>query len=110
MPVCEIHGCTEHYACRLRAKNVGLSQAITPTRSSVRDQPLRPMVEPSWEKGIAGERRCDGSFMPYLNDHREVMGVHELAEKRQDVEAAVTRLKTDPNVFARERATAAGGS
>lgn len=61
------------------------------------------MADPSWEKGVAGEHRVDGSFMPYLNDHREEMGVHEYAEKRHDVDSAVKQLKSDPTVFAAER-------
>lgn len=63
------------------------------------------MQQPSWEKGLAGETRVDGSFMPYLNEHREEMGVHEFSNRRRDVESAVKRLKSDPNVFAKERAT-----
>lgn len=68
-----------------------------------RGHKARPMQTPSWEKGIAGEHRVDGSFMPYLNDHREEMGVHEFGNKRHDVTEAVKRLKSDPNVFAAER-------
>lgn len=100
MSICAVPGCQDHFACRLRAKGVSVSPAATPTRVSNRTQPHRPMAEPSWEKGKAGEHRPDGSFMPYLSfDDRTEMGVHELASRRHDVEDAVHRLRNDPNVF-----------
>lgn len=105
MTICATPNCDAHYGCQLRTKGVAVLPSATPSRTACRQQPARPMVAPSWEKGVAGEHRPDGSFMPYLNDHREVMGVHEFAEKRHDVTEAVKRLKTDPNVFAKERQT-----
>lgn len=101
----ETPGRRTHYGCDLKVKGVQVLPSATPTRTSNRPQSVRPMQQPSWEKGIAGETRPDGSFMPYLNEHREEMGVHEFANRRRDVEGAVKRLKSDPNVFARERAT-----
>lgn len=58
------------------------------------------MQEGSWEKGIAGEHRRDGSFMPYLRPGTtEPMSVKDLADRRSHVETAVARLKSDPNIF-----------
>lgn len=66
----------------------------------------RPMQAPSWEKGIAGEHRPDGSFMPYLSAEQEYapIGVKEFGERRHEITEQVNRLKTDPNVFKAERA------
>lgn len=102
MAVCSLAGCTTHYACRLRAKGVQVSPAATPSRVAVRVQPHRPIVEPSWEKGIVGERRVDGSFMPVLAPGTtRPLGVHERAGNRTKVEEGIKRLKSDPDVFSK---------
>lgn len=108
MEKCQV-GCTEHehYGARLRAKGIQVPPAATPTRT--RKHTYRPPAQPSWEAGIAGEHRPDGSFMPYLNADREEMGVKEYAENRHNVQAQVDRLKSDPNVFREERETSAQG-
>lgn len=102
MTVCAELVCADeaHYACRLRAKGVQVSASATPNRRASRPQPVRPMREGSWEKGIAGERRRDGSFMPYLRPGTtSPMSLKEQADRRPQVESAVKRLKTDPNIF-----------
>jgi hypothetical protein len=73
------------YGCKLKDKNLSLASAAVPTRG--RRQPFRPMVQPSWEAGVAGETRQDGSFMPYLDKSLNPIGVKEMADDR-------TRLET----------------
>lgn len=89
------------YGCVLRRKSVAVSPSATPNRSANRPQPFREMREPSWEKGIAGEHRPGGGFVPYLNPDGSRMGVKELADRRGHVEAGIKRLKTDPHVFSK---------
>lgn len=101
----ETPGRSTHYGCDLKAKGVQVLPSATPSRTSNRRQPVRPMSDPSWEKGVAGETRPDGSFMPYLNEHREEMGVHEFANRRREVEGVVRELKSNPHVFEKERTT-----
>jgi hypothetical protein len=72
------------YGCKLKDKNLSLASAATPTRE--RRQPFRPMVQPSWEAGIAGETRKDGSFMPYLDKSLNPIGVKEMADNRTSLE------------------------
>ena len=51
-------------------------------------------VEPSWEKGIAGERRSDGSFAPYLRPQDQTpMGVKEFADNRTKYEKRLRDIK-----------------
>lgn len=108
MAICHEEDCTQHLGCRLRAKGMQLSPKATPTKT--RRHKYRPPSQPSWEAGVAGERRPDGSFMPYLDADRNEMGVKEYAERRRDVDAAVGRLKSDPTVFSNEStSTSAGG-
>jgi hypothetical protein len=63
-------------------------QFARPPRSDrvIKASQVRPMAEPSWERGIAGERRPDGSFMPYLSGDGSPMGVHEAQSRHGDIE------------------------
>lgn len=102
MAVCDIPGC-ECYGCRLRAKGVGLSSTVTPTRNANRTKVFtKHRSDPAWERGVAGERRPDGSFMPYLTPDRAAMGVKEHGERRREVSEQVGQLKNNPNVFRKE--------
>jgi len=83
------------YGCRLKAKNLTLSSTATPTRK--RHQPFRPMVQPSWEAGVSGERRADGSFMPYVDKSLQPIGVKEMADNRRRLEASRHKQLHDPN-------------
>lgn len=92
------------YACGLRRKGLQVSPSATPSR---RRWAYRKPVAPSWEKGRVGERRPDGSWMPYLSPSTgKPMGVKEMADRRGHVTEQIRRLKSDPNVFAAERGAA----
>jgi hypothetical protein len=104
--ICTVDGCTEHYACEMRAKGVAVSPSATPNRTANRRQAMRPVVAPSWEKGTVGEKRPDGSTMPYLGSDGEPISVKAWGENRQGFEQQVKRLKSDPHVFKNERAKA----
>jgi len=41
-----------------------------------------PQANPAWEKGIAGEHRRDGSFVPYVHADGSRIGVKEFADNR----------------------------
>lgn len=94
-------GCDSCYACRLRAKGIQVDTRATPSR---RKLPYRPSREWAWAKGRVGERRDDGSTMPYLSPGTlEPMGVYEYQHRRSNVEKQVRVLKSEPNVFRSER-------
>lgn len=100
MSVCADPACTIHYACALRAKGVQVSPKATPNRVTARKPVVRPMVDPSWEKGIVSEPRPDGSRMPILAPGTtRPLGVAEYASQRQSVDAGLRRLHSDPDVF-----------
>lgn len=99
MAICA--GCGDCYACRLRAKDIGIASAVIPNRLANTARRVAPRTpDPAWERGVAGEHRRDGSFMPYLapGSTRE-LGVKEFADNRGHYEAQIARLKSDPNVF-----------
>lgn len=73
----------ETYGCQLRRKGIYFDSRATPT-SRVR-RPWRPKVANSWEAGVAGEHRPDGSFMPYLNDRGTKIRVKEMGERRREL-------------------------
>lgn len=97
-------GASMHYGCELRHKGIGLSNAITPNRIANGKKVLtKHVADPAWERGVAGERRPDGSFMPLLTDTRSPMGVKERGERRSEIDQQLRRLKNDPNVFSSGR-------
>ena len=69
------------YACQLRAKGIHFSADATPTSRAKR--PWRPKVNSSWEAGVSGERRADGSFMPYMDARGRQIHVEGFGENRR---------------------------
>lgn len=93
-------GCDSCYACRLRAKGFAVAAAAMPNRLANSRRAAPHTADPAWERGIKGERRPDGSFMPYLSPTSGApLRVKEYGENRRQVEDRVKRLKTDPHVF-----------
>ena len=45
-----------------------------------------PKADPAWERGIAGEHRRDGSFVPYLDSNGNRIGVKKFADNRSKYE------------------------
>lgn len=83
------------YGCTLRRKGIALSSAATPTRTQRR--PFRPGPRyNSWERGVAGEHRPDGSFMPYLNESGKKIQLKEFSEHRSEFEATRARQLRSP--------------
>lgn len=74
----------ESLGCKMRREGLfALSSAATPTRG--RHQPFRDPAKVnhcSWENGLAGEHRPDGSFMPYLTESGGRMHIKEYGENR----------------------------
>ena len=83
MAVCDGYD-PDCYGCRLRSKGVAISPAATPSR---RNTVAPPTADPAWERGVAGERRPDGSFMPYLNDKGSRLHLKEAGERRREIAA-----------------------
>lgn len=71
------------YACELRRKDIRYSSDATPTMRA--NRPFRPKTESSWEAGVAGEHRADGSFMPYTDAQGRKIRVKEMAERRREL-------------------------
>lgn len=84
-----------HYGCRLRSKGVAVTSAASPT---MRSKPgSRQQAMNSWERGVAGEHRPGGGFMPYSGADGQNIGVKEYAERRHEIDARVKDLKTNPS-------------
>lgn len=69
---------------------------MAPSATPSRMNSIPPAVpNPAWERGIKGETRPDGSFMPYLAPGtRSPLRVKEYGEKRREIDAAISNLKT----------------
>ena len=48
-----------------------------------------PQANPAWEKGISGEDRRDGSFVPYVHADGTRIGVKEFADNRTKYERII---------------------
>lgn len=81
-------GCDcQAYACKLRRKGVTVSSKATPTRHN--RKPPAPHTNNSWEKGIAGENRGHGTFMPYLGADGKPVPI----KQKSDAESKVKSLR-----------------
>jgi hypothetical protein len=76
------------YGCKRRREGLfALSSAATPTRA--RHLPFRDPAKvnhTSWENGMAGEHRPDGSFMPYLRSDGGPLKLKEYSENRSSLD------------------------
>ena len=52
-----------------------------------------PQANPAWEKGISGEHRRDGSFVPYVHADGSRIGVKEFADNRTKYERILREKK-----------------
>ena len=52
-----------------------------------------PQANPAWERGIAGETRRDGSFVPYLDKEGGRIGVKDFADNRKKYERILRRKR-----------------
>lgn len=49
-------------------------------------------ANPAWERGVAGERRRDGSFMPFIEEKTmNPIGLKKFAEGRHHYEESIRR-------------------
>lgn len=81
-----VDGC---FACKLDTVSV---DARMHARRTTRYVPPRKADNP-WERGVAGEHRVDGSFMPYIDQDYAPIGVKKFAENRSRYETTIRRNK-----------------
>ena len=84
-PLCDIPGCDECYACKLRNKGLQVSPRVEATRTqNWRPTPTTP---PSVNKQIMYDERPGGYKMPILRPDGDVLRWKEYTEKRHQVES-----------------------
>lgn len=72
------------FGCRIQ--QVGIAPSAMPSRKNT----LPPAeANPAWERGVAGEHRRDGTFMPYLDNKLNPIGLKTFAEKRTELEPLI---------------------
>jgi hypothetical protein len=84
-------GCSA-YACKLRRKGVAISSKAMPTRHN--RKPPAPHTNNSWEKGVAGENRGHGTFMPYLGKDGKPLPIKQKSEAEHKVKTLRDKLKS----------------
>ena len=76
------------------AKRILQSPALTAAAApSTKNKVPPPQADPAWEKGIAGEHRRGGAFVPYLNADGERIGVKKFADNRTKYERILREKK-----------------
>ena len=81
------------YACELRNKGVSIAHAATPNRTR-KGKPGSNAEYNGWEKGKAGERRSNGTFMPYLDGKGNTIPVKQFAEKRHTYDERLKKVRS----------------
>ena len=69
---------------------VALTAAAAPSQ---KNKVPPPQADPAWEKGIAGEHRRGGTFVPYLDGEGERIGVKKFADNRKKYERILREKK-----------------
>ena len=81
------------------AKRILQSPALTAAAApSTKNKVPPPQANPVWEKGISGERRRDGSFVPYLRSDGSRIGVKDFADNRKKYEGILREKKNKPTI------------
>lgn len=91
MTTCHVPGCQAHYGCRLRNKGVQTRAGLPGNRRGGRGR-YTTDTNCSWEAGVAGERRADGGFMPYLGADLHPIPIKAYGENRHALDNERHRL------------------
>ena len=74
------------------AKRILQSPALTAAAAPSRMNKVPPpQANPVWERGIKGEQRRDGSFVPYLDADGKPIGVKKFADNRTKYEGLLRK-------------------
>jgi len=80
--------------CGEAVKRVHQAFALTAAAAPSRQNKVPPpKANPAWEKGIAGEHRPGGTFVPYLKNDGSHIGVKEFADNRTKYERILREKK-----------------
>ena len=80
--------------CGEAVKRVHQAFALTAAAAPSRQNKVPPpKANPAWEKGIAGEHRPGGTFVPYLKNDGSRIGVKEFADNRTKYERILREKK-----------------
>lgn len=94
----ELHGFTRPWCLRCK----GMVFGRVPGGSREGNDVAPRTADPAWERGIAGEYRPGGGFVPYLtlDGGGHEMSVKELADNRAHIEKVRDQQRHDPNFYA----------
>lgn len=80
--------------CGEAVKRVHQAFALTAAAAPSRQNKVPPpKANPAWERGIAGEHRRGGTFVPYLKNDGSRIGVKEFADNRTKYERILREKK-----------------
>ena len=80
--------------CGEAVKRVHQAFALTAAAAPSRQNKVPPpKANPAWERGIAGEHRPGGTFVPYLDAEGKHIGVKKFADNRTKYERILREKK-----------------
>ena len=80
--------------CGEAVKRVHQAFALTAAAAPSRQNKVPPpQADPAWERGIAGEHRRGGTFVPYLDADGTRIGVKKFADNRTKFERILREKK-----------------
>jgi putative FmdB family regulatory protein len=80
--------------CGEAVKRILQAPALTAAAAPSRQNKVPPpQANPAWERGIAGEHRRGGTFVPYLKNDGSRIGVKEFADNRTKYERILREKK-----------------
>ena len=77
-------------AVRRILQSPALTAAAAPSRMN---KVPPPKANPAWEKGIAGQHRPGGTFVPYVDSEGKRIGVKKFADNRKKYERILREKK-----------------
>jgi putative FmdB family regulatory protein len=80
--------------CGEAVKRILQAPALTAAAAPSRQNKVPPpQANPAWERGIAGEHRRGGTFVPYLDSEGKRIGVKKFADNRTKYERILREKK-----------------
>jgi len=82
--------CDKESAKRI-LQSPALTADATPNRTRNKVPPRRP--NNNWERGVSGEHRADGSFVPYIDKNGDKIPIKQFADNRSKYEGMLRDRK-----------------
>lgn len=84
---------TEADAYREKLRSLSFGTVPGGSRTASAGKLRKPDLNNGWERGIKGERRVDGSFMPYIDQNGDPIRMKQWSENQHGYEEQLAQLR-----------------